>query len=116
MIGDCQQTPIKALELTPGFLIIQQAASVHLQEVACSSQCLADSREVGAEGLLEGGKRGQRMALCRILADLVELSLQVLVSDLDIAQGHTDVFVSEQLHQSGKADAQTEHLSGIAVA
>jgi hypothetical protein len=37
------------------------------------------------------------------------------LGDLDIAQGHVDVFVAEQLHESGKADTEAEHLGGKAV-
>jgi hypothetical protein len=46
----------------------------------------------------------------------VKFALEVLLEDLDIAQGHADVFVPEQLHQSRRTDAQTEHLRGIGVA
>jgi hypothetical protein len=38
------------------------------------------------------------------------------LSNLDIAQGHANVFVPEQLHESGKADAEADHLGGIGVA
>jgi hypothetical protein len=38
------------------------------------------------------------------------------LGDLDITQGHVDVFVAEQLHESGKADTEAEHLGGKAVA
>jgi hypothetical protein len=30
------------------------------------------------------------------------------LDDLDIAQGHADIFVPELLHESRKADAQTD--------
>jgi hypothetical protein len=46
----------------------------------------------------------------------VELALQILLGDLEIAQGHADVFVPQELHESGKTDTETEHLGGIAVA
>jgi hypothetical protein len=49
------------------------------------------------------------------LAGGVELSLQVLLGDLHVAQGRADVFVAEQLHQSGEADAEAEHLRGEGV-
>ncbi len=55
------------------------------------------------------------MGLGRIAASGVELALQVLLGDLYITQGHADVFVTEQLHQSGKTDTQADHLRGIAV-
>ena len=63
-----------------------------------------------------GGKGECRQAVQGgILTCQVELSLQVLLSDLDIAQGHTDVFVAEQLHERRQADAHTEHFSGVGV-
>ena len=55
------------------------------------------------------------MRLRRMLAGRVELALQVLLGDLHIAQRHADIFVAEQLHQSGKADTETEHLRGKGV-
>jgi hypothetical protein len=54
--------------------------------------------------------------MCPVLAGDVKFSLQVLLSDLQIPQGHADVFVSEQLHKGGKTDAQTEHLTCETVA
>jgi hypothetical protein len=38
-----------------------------------------------------------------------------VLSNLHVAQGHADVFVPEQLHESRKADAEADHLEGIAV-
>jgi hypothetical protein len=34
----------------------------------------------------------------------VKFALQVLLSDLQIAQSHADVFVPQQLHEGGKTD------------
>ena len=51
------------------------------------------------------------MALSRILAGLVVFALQILLSDLHIAQGHADIFVAEQAHQGREADSKAEHLS-----
>jgi hypothetical protein len=74
-----------------------------------------DSREVGTGGMTGDGKGRQAVRLCRLLAGQVKFALEVLLEDLDIAQGRADVFVPEQLHQSRQTDAQTEHLRGIGV-
>jgi hypothetical protein len=55
------------------------------------------------------------MRLSRTLAGGVELSLRILLGDLHIPQSHADVFVAQQLHQSGEADAEAEHLRGEGV-
>ena len=42
----------------------------------------------------------------------VILALEVLLGNLDVAHGHSNVTVAENLLQGGKADAGTEHYSG----
>ena len=54
--------------------------------------------------------------LGRVLAGQVKLALEVLLSDLQIAQGHADVVVSQQLHEGGQADTQAEHFRGVGMA
>ena len=98
-----------------GFFIAELAA-IHLQEMACSRQRLADSGKVGVVGGWGNAERGQAMRLSRVLADLVEFALQVLLCDLHIPQGHADVFVAEQLHQCWETDAEAEHFRGVGVA
>jgi hypothetical protein len=49
LISYGEEAASKTLELTAGFLI-GQVAAVHLHQVACSGQFLADSRKIGAEG------------------------------------------------------------------
>jgi hypothetical protein len=94
------------LELTADFLV-GEAATVHLQNVASSRDGLVDRGEVGIES--RGGNGECRQAVqWRILTCQVEFALQVRLDDLDIAQGHADVFVPERLHESRKADAQTD--------
>ena len=61
------------------------------------------------------GNRKRRHRVRCVLACLVELALQVLLGDLEIAHGHGDVIVTEQLHESRKTDPETEHLSGEGV-
>ena len=46
----------------------------------------------------------------------MELALQILLGDLEIAHGHGDVIVTQQLHESRKTDPETEHLCGEGVA
>jgi hypothetical protein len=49
------------------------------------------------------------MEIDAVLASEVKFALQVLLGDLEVPQGHGDVFVPQQLHESGQADAQTQH-------
>ena len=55
------------------------------------------------------------MGLGGVLASCVELLLQILLRDLDVAHGNADVLVSQHLHQSGETDAEADHLGGEAV-
>ena len=50
-----------------------------------------------------------------VFTNQVELTLQILLGDLNITQGHADVFMSEELHEDGQTDAQTDHFCGIGV-
>ena len=65
---------------------------------------------------LLGRVSGEGDELGRVVAGQMELALQVLLSDFEIAQGHADIFVTEQLHEGGQADAEPEHLRGKGVA
>ena len=114
LTGDREEAALQALELVADFLI-GEAAPIHLQEVASRREGLMDSGEVGVSGVDGDGKGRQAVRVCDILAGQVELALQVLLGDLEIAQSHADVFVPEQLHERRQADAQTEHLSGVGV-
>jgi len=40
----------------------------------------------------------------------MELALQILLGDLEIAHSHGDVIVTQQLHEGWKTDPETEHL------
>jgi len=50
------------------------------------------------------------------VAGELKITLQVLLSDLEIAQGHADISVTEQFHQGRQADSEPEHLCGKAMA
>ena len=52
------------------------------------------------------GSLGNVVEMDGILASKVKFLLQVLLSDLYIAQGHADIFVPQQLHESRQADAE----------
>ena len=73
-------------------------------------QGLTDCSKIGGGGEVGKGERRQAMRLGRIAASGEELALQVQLRDLDVAQGHADIFVAKQAHQSGKTDTEAEHL------
>ena len=57
---------------------------MHLQKVAGRRQCLLDSGKAGCDaGVLGKRKRGQ--AVGRVVACAMELALQILLGDLEIA-------------------------------
>jgi hypothetical protein len=45
-----------------------------------------------------------------ILTGLMEFALQVLLGDLQVSQGHPDVLVPEELHESRKANSEPKHF------
>jgi hypothetical protein len=51
-----------------------------------------------------------------ILQSAVKFSLHIELGHLHVAHSHEDVFVSEQVHEYGQADAKSDHLCGIAMA
>ena len=112
LLIDVQQASIKTLKAVTG-LVIGELATVRLQKVACSRECLADSGEVG--GGRGDGKRGYAVRLGCVVAGPVELALQIRLGDLQIAKRHSDVFVTHQLHESGQANAASEHFRGPGV-
>ncbi len=46
----------------------------------------------------------------------MELSLEILLGDFKIVQGHPRALVTESLHDGGKANTGTEHFTGVGVA
>src|SRR5437016_6819843 len=46
----------------------------------------------------------------------MKLAEQVLLGDLHVEQRHADIFMAQQFHKRRKADAEPDHLRGIAVA
>jgi hypothetical protein len=90
---------------------------MYFQEMACCSQRAPDTIKTGAVGggAVDREQLRDEVALRGVLQGEVILALEVLLSDLDIAQSHGDRFVSEQLHQGGKADAEAEHFRCVGV-
>ena len=55
------------------------------------------------------------MRLGCILTGLMEFTLQILLGDFHIPQGHTDVLVAEQFHESWEANLEPEQFCREAV-
>jgi hypothetical protein len=45
-----------------------------------------------------------------ILTRLMEFALQILLGDFHLPQGHADILVPEQLHESGEANPEPKHF------
>jgi hypothetical protein len=58
------------------------------------------------------GKLGDRVQGGHAFACTMKFPLQIELYHFHIAQSHMDVFVSEQSHEHGQADAEPEHLAG----
>src|SRR5262249_9893561 len=55
------------------------------------------------------------MADGSVLLSTLKFSLDIELRHLHIAESHVDVFVAEQLHERGQADAQAHHFGRKAV-
>jgi hypothetical protein len=111
---DVEEPVIEPLQPAPGFSI-GELTPVHLQEMAGGSQGLVDSRRIRGGGGSRNRHRGKMVGLGRMPAGEVELALEVHLGHLHIPQGHANVVVAQQLHQSRKSDAEADHLRGEAV-
>jgi len=89
---------------------ISESPPVYFQEMSGCGDRLADPGWIGTGGAIGNREDGYEVRMCGMLARSMKLALQVLLGDMHVAQGHADVFVAQQPHQSGKADAETEHL------
>lgn len=94
MGGDRQQPPIEATESAAGFLV-SELAPKHLEKVACGGQGCAYAGQTSGGGGVGNGEHGHAMRLCGTAAGSVELAVQIVLRDLDVTQGHADIFVSE---------------------
>ena len=43
----------------------------------------------------------------------VELALEILLRDLEVLQSHVRALVTEEFHDTGKADARPKHLRSV---
>ena len=94
--SNSNKSVLQALQTSLGFLV-RQITAMHFQDLACCCQGPLDTLKTRA---VCGGSVGLRqlrdeVALSGVLKGEVKLALEVLLSDLDIAQSHADVFVSE---------------------
>ena len=94
MRGDGKQPAVETLEVSLSFLISKLAA-IGFQEVACGRQGCAYAGKIGTQGGVGNREDGQAMGLGGIEAGCVELALQIVLGDLDVAHGHADIFVSQ---------------------
>ena len=114
--ADVEKPLGKASKFTTGVVIFELKAK-QFQKVTGGGDGTADGGRVGAkrDGSLGEGELGNGVKLDGILASQAKFPLQVLLGDLYIAQGHADVFVSQQFHQSRKADTEAQHRGCVAV-
>jgi len=111
---NAEEAFVEAVQMAASFLIAELTA-VHFQKVTGGFQCMTDAREASSGDVLGERERGHTMEMGCVLAGLMEFALQILLGDEHVAQGHADVCVPEQLHESGQANPQPEHLSGKSV-
>jgi hypothetical protein len=98
-------------------LVIVQLRAKQLEEMTGSGDGVVNGGDGGANGGGGCGKReiGNGVQWGSVEASEVKFALQVLLCDLHIAQGHVDVFVTEQSHESRQADAQAQHFASEGV-
>ena len=98
--SDVEEPLVETLQLAAGVLI-RKLAAVHFQEMTCCCQRAADARKIraGEERVVGLREFGNEVKAGSVLAGDVKLTLQVLLSDFEIPQGHLDIFVPHQLHE-----------------
>src|SRR6516165_10582943 len=76
-----------------------------------NSYSVANGGEVNA--LRRGGVRQRQfrdgMERSSFLSSAVKFALQVLLRDVEIPQGHVDIFVPQQLHEGGQTNTEAQH-------
>jgi len=104
----------KALGESPEFAAsagILYFQTEQLEEMTNSGQGVANDWEIHA--LRHGGLRerefGNGMERRSALTGAVKFALQILLRDVEIPEGHADIFVSQQLHESGQTDTEAQH-------
>lgn len=106
--ADVEQSLGESSKLTASCVVFELKAK-HLYQVTGGGDGIVNSGGVGAKWGSSWGKKrvGKGVEMEAVLASEVKFALQVLLGNLEVPQGHGDVFVPQQLHESGQADAQT---------
>ena len=112
---ECKQSPLQALEFATGLGFIDRAA-VHFDKVESSGDCVAYAGGIGGGGGAGQGQDGEPMEILRPTSCRIKLALQVRLRHFDVAQGHANILVTQQLHENRETDAETDHFRRIAVA
>lgn len=99
----------------PASFLIAELTAVRFQKMTGCLQCLADAGEASTGDVFGECECGHPMEIGCMPTGLMEFALQVLLGDEHISQGHADVFVPEQLHESWKTNPEPEHLGGKSV-
>ena len=73
---------------------------------------MTDSWKIGAsQGVIWRDREvGDVVAVGCVLAGHMKLALEIDLSHGDVAQGHADIFMTEQVHERGKRDAEAHHF------
>jgi hypothetical protein len=92
-------------------LAVANLAAVHLDKVTDVGEGLDKGRDSGrwVAGRQSGVQYGHGMNAGHVLAGQMVLLLEVVLGDLDVAESHFEGLVTEQVHESGKADAGPKH-------
>ena len=98
--GDGEEPLVETLQLAASALNCKLTA-VHFQEMTCCRQRAADAGKVraGEQGVVGQQEFGNEVKAGGVLASEVKLTLQVLLRDFEVPQGHVDIFVPHQLHE-----------------
>jgi hypothetical protein len=80
--------------------------------MTCGAEGALDTSQIRGSERIGQGEFGNGVMMGGALTGEMELTLQVLLGDLQVAHGHTDIFVPQQLHESRKTDPQAEHFCG----
>ena len=83
------------------------------KQVPGGGERLPNSGQIGGVGRSCEGR--QAVCLSNVLTSFIELALQVLLGNLDVAQRHVGSAMAEQLHQRWQADTCPQHGGGKGV-
>ena len=100
------------------FLLVADPASIHFELASECIQCTADCLEAadGCLNVIPVWNFGQGMKGGDFLPSQVIFALHVILSDLDIAHGHANVAMAEDLHQNREAHAGSQHCRSVSMA